>query len=189
MAKNVLEYLNKLWYSIIRNKGACNMKENVGIFHAIDFASYIKYKYNEIAPNKNISPLKLQKALYFCFAYWGAFAHSGNTKQNEVYEEYNDEFLFKDEIQAWVYGPVIPEVYKKKEAIPTCNPIELFEGKEYIKEFIDGVLDDVLRASDFQLVNISHEDKCWERHFKADDHYHNEAIPPMEIIEEYANKF
>ena len=55
------------------------VNENKGIFDAKELASYIKYKYS-ILPNKisqEISPLKLQKSLYFCFAYWGGFVRKG----------------------------------------------------------------------------------------------------------------
>ena len=163
------------------------MKNNDGLFDAMDFASYIKYKYNELNPSRNISPLKMQKSLYFCFAYWGAFARKGNSSKNEVKESF-DEYLFPNDIEAWVYGPVVPDVYKKFDKIKDCNPDNLFEDKEYVRTFIDGVLDDVLHASDFRLVNISHEDSCWKRHFHENSINHNEEIPKDEIIEEYVTQ-
>lgn len=43
-----------------------------------ELAIYIKDEYIKFAKGKNeISPIKLQKALYFCFAYWGGFVKSG----------------------------------------------------------------------------------------------------------------
>ncbi len=99
-------------------------EENYGIFSAMEFASYIKYKFNELKPNvQNISPLKLQKSLYFCFAYWGAFAYKGNKAKNEISDQKFDEYLFNDEIEAWVYGPVVPTVYRNSDKIEICNPV------------------------------------------------------------------
>ena len=162
-----------------------------GIFDAVDLAKYINMKYKEIMENEElrISPLKLQKSLYFCFAYWGAFAHKGNIYQNELTDKL-DEYLFSNEIEAWVYGPVVPDVYRKykEENIPDIDEQELFENHEYVKEFIDGILDDVLKASDFRLVTISHEDNCWKRHFKETEENHSESIPKNEIIEEYVSQ-
>lgn len=164
-------------------------EENYGIFSAMEFASYIKYKFNELKPNiQNISPLKLQKSLYFCFAYWGAFAYNGNNSKNEISDQRFDEYLFNDEIEAWVYGPVVPTVYRNSDKIEICNPEEMFKGKEYVRDFIDGVLEDVLNASDFRLVNISHEDQCWKKHFHQEEDFHEEEIPKEEIIKEYVNQ-
>ena len=53
-----------------------NMKEKKGIFSSEELANYIAYKYKE-KMGTNISPLKLQKSLYFCFAYWGGFVRKG----------------------------------------------------------------------------------------------------------------
>lgn len=163
---------------------------NQGIMTAMELASYISYKYKEIFnnPNRKISPLKLQKSLYFCFAYWGAFAREGNNTNSSEFSSDFVEYLFDDEIKAWVYGPVVPYVYRNSNKIGECNPSELFKDNEYVREFIDGVLNDVLKASDFNLVRISHEDKCWINHFHEDDIEHNEEIPKEEIIMEYVKQ-
>lgn len=44
-------------------------ENNKGLLNVRDFACFIKCKYFE-KYEKAISPIKLQKALYFCFAYW-----------------------------------------------------------------------------------------------------------------------
>ncbi len=84
---------------------------------------------------EKITNLKLQKLLYYCQAWYLAF---------------NNKPLFKDEIQAWLHGPVVPEIYRKfkefawnpiepKEAI---TPIELDDDsenlvREVLKEYGD----------------------------------------------------
>ena len=164
------------------------MENNKGIFKAKDLASYIMYKYS-LLPNKiseEISPLKLQKSLYFCFAYWGGFVRKGKNKENELNINF-DEYLFSERIEAWVYGPVIPDVYHDKSIKPNEQE-ELFKGKEYIKEFIDDLLNDLLTTSDFKLVSISHDDKCWIKNFKKMEIFHNNEIPKEEIIREYAKQ-
>ena len=165
------------------------MKE--GLFNALDLSKYINLKYKEIKEDNSISisPLKLQKSLYFCFAYWGAFAHKGNLFKNEIKDKL-DEYLFQNKIEAWVYGPVIPDVYfeYRDKEIPDVNPIELFKNNEYVREFIDGILDDVLNASDFRLVTISHEDNCWKNHFNGLDSSHCEEMPKDDIIGEYVKE-
>lgn len=158
-----------------------------GILDAKDLASYIRYKYS-LLPNKLdiLSPLKLQKSLYFCFAYWGGFVRKGQNKKKELELNFS-EYLFNERIEAWVYGPVVPDVYHDKE-IRECNPEKLFNGKEYVREFIDGILNDVLNVSDFKLVEISHNDECWKRNFRKSEIFHNNEIPKEEIIREYAKQ-
>lgn len=167
-------------------KGEIN--NNRGLFNAVDLASYIKYKYcnldNRISDE--ISPLKLQKSLYFCFAYWGGFVRKGKNKKSELRIDYS-EYLFDDKIEAWVYGPVIPNVYHNNNITPDEKK-DMFVGKEYVKEFIDGILNDVLNVSDFKLVEASHQDKCWKNNFKKLEIFHNNEIPKEEIIKEYANQ-
>ena len=190
MIKKVLEYFNKLWYSNYSSIGELeNMKEVKGIFEANELAKYINYKYLQL-PNritKTISPLKLQKSLYFCFAYWGAFVYCDEKKQSELSLNYS-KYLFGERIEAWVYGPVIPDVYHSKEYLNECNPEEMFKGKEYVREFIDDILNDTLKISDFKLVEISHKDNCWKHNFREKDLQHNKEINKDEIIREYANE-
>ena len=62
-----------------------------------------KFKINiaiEYLLNKceDITPLALQKLLYYVQGFYYAF---------------NEEFLFEEDCQAWVHGPVYPEVYQK----------------------------------------------------------------------------
>ena len=131
------------------------MKNN-GIIDARTLACYIKEYYKTNFKKEDISPLKLQKALYFCFAYWGGFARLMKTNKNEVEKEYN-EILFPNTIEAWVYGPVVPDVYNETnlEKYKRNNPFK----DDFVKEYINGILNDVLAANDFKLVEVSHQDK------------------------------
>ncbi len=162
-----------------------------GIFSALDLAKYICYMYYK-KYKKDISPIKLQKSLYFCFAYWGGYVRKNNKNKNFVEERISlSEYLFDDTFKAWVYGPVIPEIFKKyknKNIDYADLDVDCIFDKTNItvKEAIDSLLNELFEVSDFKLVSISHEDECWKNHFDifADDH--DEDIPPEEIINEYA---
>lgn len=169
------------------------MKNKDGIVDARSLACYIMdyYKTN-INENDSISPLKLQKSLYFCFAFWGGFIRK-NSKFSEEHKEISldySEVLFGNHIEAWVYGPVVPDVYNehKNGTLDEHRKADLFKGEKYIKEYIDNILDDVLNTNDFRLVEISHEDNCWKKNFKPNLKYHNLVIKPEDIIKEYAAK-
>ena len=122
--------------------------------------NYILYKF------PTISPLKLQKCLYFLFAFYAGTYPVG--EEIGVKEQtYNfPNYLFKGEFEAWVYGTVIREVYQK-------NKNGDYQGEEYnfgispidkeIKKFIDDIGSMVMKKSDFALVDRNHEDKSWKK--------------------------
>ena len=62
----------------------------------------------------------------------------------------------------------------------------LFCDDEDVKEFINGVLDDILNVSDFKLVEVSHSDNCWKKNFDPNSERHNVVIDKEDIIKEYA---
>lgn len=159
----------------------------MAITTAEKLASYIKAKYYD-EYKREISPLKLQKSLYFCFAYWGGFVKKGKNSEQmtEIDVSEFDEYLFEDEIEAWVYGPVVRNVYVKQKDIPK-NLNSPFEN-EFIKQYIDGILDNILKVSDFVLVEESHKDNAWKNNFDFNELTHSNIIPKEDIIEEYANK-
>ncbi len=190
LIKKVINYIfttpQKLWYDV-KNKGRGDIKmNNNDKLDARTLACYIKEYYKVKFSNEEISPIKLQKALYFCFAYWGGFIRKNNSFSDETKEvTFNyDEILFPNSIEAWVYGPVVPDVYHEKN-LDKYKEKDTFNGEKYMEEFINNVLDDVLSANDFKLVDVSHQDKCWQRNFKPKSKFHNCVIPPEEIISEY----
>lgn len=168
-----------------------------GILKAKDFACYIKNKYREYSENtKEISPIKIQKALYFCFAYWAGFVKKGIIDQQIDKDE--NEILFDDRIEAWSFGPVVPNVYFKERDSSTLNSEDeeetikqvetILNDKLLLRETIDSILQDIFETSDFKLVSRSHMDKCWQNHYNASSEKHNEEIPKKEIVNEYTTK-
>lgn len=161
------------------------------IFTLVD---YVRYLYGYTHDYREISPIKLQKSLYFLFAFWGGMVEK--SKDNANFVEYNcsnySPYLFKEQFEAWVYGPVIPEVYKRfkdgNETVPKSYNVSLFNGDTFLKETIDSILSDIFSVADFKLVSISHEDTCWKNHFDIEDFVHEDIIPREEIINEYSKR-
>lgn len=140
---------------------------------------HLLYKFTEL------SPLKLQKSLYFLFAFYAGTYQ----KEEEIgfkEEEYDyPKFLFNANFEAWTYGPVIRDVYFK-------NKDEKYVAEEYdfgtssldkeIESFIEDVGSMIIKKSDFALVDRSHEDKCWQ---EAIAKRTSETIPMDVIANEY----
>lgn len=163
-----------------------------GIYDAVKLGAYIAKKISE-KNNKEISPVKLQKALYFCFAYWGAYVRQANMEQCEQMEndlKNQDEFLFYNRIEAWVYGPVVPDVYRKFNEGTLMNEYsdDVLDKNLTAKEFVDEMIDDIKDVSDFRLVDISHADNSWKDAFDFNDFVHNTEIKKDIIIDEYSKR-
>ncbi len=154
-----------------------------GILNAKELACYI-INYNRKKFSSETSPIKLQKSLYFCFAYWGGFVRKSKSFNTEVKID-KSEWLFNEDIEAWVYGPALPEVYHEGENIVNFNNENLFDGNLDVKNFLDGILDEVLKVSDFKLVEISHSDSCWKKYFNPNSSKHNNVINKEDIINLY----
>lgn len=73
-------------------------------FDVMDLAKYINAKYMEKF-NKNITPIKLQKCLYFLFAYWGGFVKQGQDNPKFVEEDMSKykKYLHNGKFEAWTY--------------------------------------------------------------------------------------
>lgn len=128
--------------------------------NAWDLGHIITYYINE--RGDTVSHKKLQKLLYYVEAW-----HLVNF----------DEPLLNEDFQAWVHGPVIPELYHQlkefgfnnlvviNEEEPTVDKeIEAIIVKNAIEqkvEFIHSVLDTYGSLSSFELELLSHSEKPW----------------------------
>lgn len=73
----------------------------MGILKAKELAQYIS-EYYEDKTNKKIFPVRLQKTLYFCFAYWGGFIIKGKRYQGDTIEidvSNYSEYLFNEKLK------------------------------------------------------------------------------------------
>lgn len=105
---------------------------------------------NQEKEREGITNLKLQKILYFAQAYY--LAKHGKP-------------IFSEKLEAWKYGPVVPEVYRKLK----CNgskPIILEEDKSTLaeedKEILKKVWDTFGGYSANRLVDIVHAHAPWK---------------------------
>lgn len=122
------------------------MKTN---YKAIDVSSFFI--------RKGVSPLKLQKLLYYSQVWF--FVR-------------NDRKLFVDRIQAWIYGPVIYDVWSSFKYMKRNSIIPIDRAyNNHIDESIIAHLNDVwvsyghLSGSD--LVDLTHNELPWKNSRKG----------------------
>lgn len=123
-----------------------------------DVARFIVQKY--IDDGNPVTNMKLQKMLYYAWV--------------DYYREFK-EHLFRDDICAWKYGPVVPKVYREYRIyagmpiLQTKEPAPIDDDtSRFLTEFAD-------RHRDFtasQLVNLTHrEGYPWKMVYKEGEKY------------------
>ncbi len=96
---------------------------------------------------KNTSNLVLQKLLYFIQA---ASLH------------YLHQPAFTDDIEAWQYGPVVPEAYRafKYHFEELKNSQEIEEPE--IRRIVEIIISGLKNKTAFDLVNLTHSYSSWK---------------------------
>ena len=137
------------------------------MYSAQSIARYIIQRCNE--QNTPISNLKLQKLLYFVQA---EFLVARNRP------------CFAEEIEAWDFGPVVPEVYQEYKIFGGANiPVIGRMSRPVIisrddQKLIDGIIDECAQYSASTLVDITHRQHPWK---KAYIRGYNNVIPRRSI--------
>lgn len=136
------------------------------MYRALLIAQYIIRRCNELG--RSISNLKLQKILYFVQAEF--LVDTGRT-------------CFSDVIEAWDFGPVVPEVYRAYRVYGSANiPAGVANGVIHIRrqdmERIDGIVDECAQYSASQLVELTHHQSPWIDAYRAGK---NREITPERI--------
>ena len=115
-----------------------------------NFLIFLASQENKEAEREGISNLKLQKVLYFAQAYY--LAKLGRP-------------IFVEELEAWQYGPVVPEVYRKFKHYGS-KPIIFEDDKSTIaeedREVLKMVWDEFGGYSASRLVDIVHAHGPWK---------------------------
>lgn len=119
-------------------------------YSASKIAKYFLFKGN--SDEELISNLKLQKLVYY--AQGLHIALKGTP-------------LFKENIEAWEYGPVVPELYSayKSYGAGGIPPDDLFNPESIdsdTREYLDEVYSVFGQFSAVRLIDISHTDQCWK---------------------------
>lgn len=116
--------------------------------------------------NATQDKIKIQKLLYISFGFYGVL-NKGLT-------------LFDAEIQAWTYGPVIPEVYDNQHRLPQ-QPSIVLDPKT--KRILDRVITTYGKKQPFDLVNLTHQPNTpWSTFYR--EGAYNE-IPKDAILDHY----
>lgn len=110
-------------------------------YNVLDVCRYIINYSNE--KEYDISNLKLQKLLYFVQGYF-------LVEKNET--------CFKEKIEAWDFGPVVPEAYKEYKAygasnIPPITKFYAFDEDNWLKSGYVEYRDDVISEEDKKKIN------------------------------------
>lgn len=120
-------------------------------YDALDIAKKVVSMTNT-EQGDSITNLKLQKLLYYLQGFWLA-----------VY----DSPLFDEEIEAWMYGPVVPRVYEAykqygRNAIPVeeCGAVIELNTKQEESLFLD-VYNLYNQYSATTLVRMTHHETPW----------------------------
>ena len=114
--------------------------------------------------------LKLQKILYFAQA---------------ISLVRNNKPLFKEDLEAWNYGPVVESVYRKyKSSEDSIISHDSNKNIEISQEDLD-VLKDTLETfknyTGEELIEMTHKHKPFMTYFKEDEN----AVIPVNFIKEY----
>lgn len=163
------------------------MEQKKYVFSNVD--NLANYLFSEFG---NLTPLKLQKGLYFLFAYYGAMYGRGKQEIGESEQSTNfPAELFEAEFEAWTYGPVIRDVYQKNKneeytsmAIDESHDVNVLPE---VRLFIDEMFGQINSISDFSLVDRSHEDEAWSKAYH--EHGQSSVMSNEDLINEYREKY
>lgn len=160
---------------------------NTGRFNVDTIARYLYH----LKPD--ISPLKLQKSLYFLFAYHGALYAQSTEDGTFEGTSVPPMRLFDATFEAWQYGPVIRDVYTKDKRGEYADDLHKITqavaevtSEPEIQTFIHELFDQIDSVSDFKLVDRSHEDQAWKDAYRKGQ---STAMDNDLIIKEYVDKY
>ncbi|HEY8375478.1 MAG TPA: type II toxin-antitoxin system antitoxin SocA domain-containing protein [Nannocystis sp.] len=124
----------------------------------------------------SITPLKLQKLVYYAQGYHLAMA---------------GEPLFAEVIQAWAHGPVVPELYHQYKGFEH-RPIPPAEGfdpgvlSEGVRRFLEDVFADRAPFTAWHLREMTHAERPW---LEAFVHGQNAEITHASLARYFAERF
>lgn len=148
--RNIVKNI-KIWYKRI-------IMDTINI-SAIDVAAFFVRMDNLKDIEDGITNLKIQKLLYYAQGYHLA---------------YFKKPLFDNTIEAWRYGPVVPEVYHKLSGF-NRNPVDIetlekMENNDSIgilpdsktKDLLVAVFEQLGQYSAWKLMDMTHEESPWK---------------------------
>lgn len=144
----------------------------------------VKYFYMKL---HNPTPIKIQCALYFTWAYYSASYGCMDIEQSEnkgTGITYPKE-LFKARFVAGQYGPtdnaiwfytsedlIDPQAVDFTSLVTLQLPCVIYD----IQLFIDSILKQIDQVNDFGLVSRTHQDNAWQTAYVADNKLMNNEL-------------
>lgn len=139
----------------------------------------------------NATPLKIQKAMYFLWAFYAATYGNVNYNNDSEFngiERYPEE-LFEAHFEALQYGPVIYDVYLKYKGDDECIYQEVNPQHDGMNgdvwSFINDIISQIDKVYDFGLVLRSCQDSAWREVYR-DGSVHT-LMDNKKIKEDYIN--
>jgi|SRR5690625_1735821 len=126
-----------------------------------ELSKYIAAKYAG-----EITPMKLQKLLYYCY----------------VWQLVANEKKFEASFEAWPYGPVEPDIYKAYKSFGK-KPVTVSEHPEVHEPLLDFIMDSYAVYSAIELSKTTHLESPWKK-YKAT----SSVIPDNELIAYYSKQ-
>ena len=121
------------------------------MLNCFDVADYFVWLANDTGDYIS-SNLKLQKLVYYAQAWFLAI---------------HNKALFEEDFQAWVHGPVIPELYQEYKSFgwqpikdETADPAQLADE---ILAFLDEVAEEYFGCTAYELEQMTHIEDPWQR--------------------------
>lgn len=144
-------------------------------YRAIDIANKLIFLAQEDEPNggERLTNLKLQKLLYYQQGYHLAVFGTP---------------LFDEQIEAWMYGPVVPYVYREfskwgADTLPEVTEPIVLEDEE--EDLFKEVFDAYREFSAIGLMNRTHQEKPW---IEALPHDKGTVISQKSMMEYFASQ-
>lgn len=125
-----------------------------------------------------ISPLKLQKLLYYCQAWHYTIF---------------DEILFDENIQAWSHGPVVVSQYHRFKDLMMNEVINIKDLNIKVPKFperTENLLKEVMSIygehSAYYLEQLTHKERPWkETRGNLEPYAASNKVIPLELMKEY----
>ena len=94
--------------------------------------------------------------------------------------------LFNERIEAWAYGPVVPELYSKySDYVSNVIPYKNIDPTENFNEDELEILNETYHVygdySALKLSRLSHSEPTWINHYHINSNDHKEEIPQEEM--------
>lgn len=120
-----------------------------------DVADFILAKFAEIKGKDTVTPMQLQKLVFYA---------------QGIYLALYDEVLFHQKIQAWEYGPVINPMYHEyKDYGDSAIKSKELDSSKYDKEisvFLTAICGVFLAYTAFELSDMTHREAPWKNAYK-----------------------